>query len=218
MPHLLWRIEGASDAPNTAGWQQGLSLHLLFQSLTALIIRRDGATRHYLALEGCPHCRSDGCAKVCHRVLFAQLIQTTLPGINLIAVRQLARRATETRRLVAVPGRAGARLLDAAFLEQWPEGHLVVTCSRLQARPQPVMLGAALVVGAAGPDPARALMAAGWRIPRLANVVRRRDGQLGTVTPLRAGARVDQALFAELRAPHRLWGAPPSPTGEAPHA
>lgn len=218
MPQLLWRIEGVSNAPNTAGWQQGLTLHLLFQTITTVIVRRDGATRHYLALEGCPHCRSDGCDRVCPRALFAQLAQTTLRGVQLIPVRQLARRGTERRRIVAVPRRVQTRLLDADFLSQWREGHLTTTWSRLQAKPQPIRVGAALVVGAGGPDPARALMAAGWRIPRLANLSGPRAAQLGPTTPVKVGARADEVLFAELRTPHRLWGAPAALASEEHHA
>lgn len=218
MPQLIWRIEGASDAPNTAGWQQGLTLHLLFQAITTVVVCRDGATRHYLALEGCPHCRLDGCDRVCPRTLFAQLAQTTLPGVRLIPVRQLARRVTECRRLVAVPRRVQTRLLDAEFLSQWREGHLTTTWSRLQAKPQPIMVGAALVVGAGGPDPARTLMSAGWRIPRLANLSGPRAAQLGPTTPVKVGARADEALFAALREPHRLWGAPAALASEERHA
>lgn len=217
MSPLLWRIEGRCREPNTAAWQHGLTLHLLFQSLTAIMVRRDGVTRHYLALEGCPHCRLDGCGRVCHRVLFAQLVQTTLPGLTLTPVRQLAQRTTEARRLVAVPRRAHTRLLDADFLSPWREGHLTTTWSRLQAKPQPIMVGAALVVGAGGPDPARALMAAGWRIPRLANLNGPRATRLGAATPVKVGARAGEALFAELREPHRLWGAPTAEASEVAH-
>jgi hypothetical protein len=218
MAHLLWRIEGESAAPNIAGWQQGLTLHLLFQAVTTIVVRRDGAIRHYLALESCPHCRPDGCDRVCPRMLFAQLVHTTLPGVGLIPAIRLAPRAAERRLVVALPRRADARLLDSAFLSQWQEGRLVTTWSRLEAKPQPIRVGALLVVSADGPDPAPALHAAGWRVDRLASLISGRSMQRAVPPPVRAQARASEALLARLREPHSLWGPQPSPVSEVAHA
>lgn len=218
MSHLLWRVEGESPAPNTAGWQQGLTLHLLFQALTTVVVRRDGAARHYLALPGCPHCRPDGCDRVCPRVLFAQLVRTTLPGVTLTPATRLAQREAERRLVVALPRRANARLLDAAFLGQWQEGRLVTTWSRLEAKPQPIRVGALLVVSDDGPEPAHALRDAGWRVARLASLIGKRSVQLAVPAPVRAQARAGEALLAALREPHSLWGPAAAPASEAAHA
>jgi len=207
MPQFLWRIEGELTAPNLERWQQGLTLHLLFQPLTTIIVRRDGRTRHYLALEGCPSCRADGCDRVCPRILFEQLVRTTLPGVTLLPVTRLAHRENERRQVIAVPHRADAQLLDASFLAQWPEGRLITTVSRLQAKPQPIMVGAQLVVADEGPAPTHALQTAGWRAVPLASLISRRSRQHEAPQPVRIGMRASEALFAALRDPWRLTSA-----------
>ena len=214
MTHLLWRIEGTSMTPDRVSWHEGLILHLLFQTVTTIVVRRDGATRHYLALEGCPHCRPDGCERVCHRTLFAQLIRTSLPGIALTPVVRLAARATETRRVAAVPRRTDAQLLETTFLSQWQEGRLVTTWSRLRAKPQPIRVGALLLVGADGPEPSRALHTVGWRADVLASLASRRAVQLAVPPPVRVGSRASEALFATLRDPRHLCGPPPALVSE----
>lgn len=203
MTYFLWRLDGAAAELHHEGWQQGLTLHLLFQSLTTIIARRDGNTRQYLALEGCPHCRPDGCERLCHRMLFAQLVRTTLPGVTLTPAPRLPPRATETRQLIAAP-RLDAQLLDAPFLAQWSEGRLVTTWSRLQAKPQPVTVGVRLTVGADGPEPGQALGVAGWRGLPLASLVSRRARQADIPPPVLVGARASEALFAALRDPQHL--------------
>lgn len=215
MSHLLWRIEGELVTPNLERWQQGLTLHLLFQPLTTLIVRRDGQTRHYLALEGCPNCRADGCDRVCPRILFEQLVRTTLPGVTLLPITRLAPRESERRQVVAVPHRADAQLLDAAFLAQWSEGRLITTWSRLQAKPQPITVGAQLAVADEGLAPARALQAAGWRAVPLASLISRRSRQHEVPQPVRIGVRASEALFADLRDPWRLTSASVSDGGAA---
>jgi hypothetical protein len=210
---LLWRIEGAPTKPNLDDWQEGLILHLLFQSLTLIIARREGQTRRYLVLEGCSGCRADGCERVCHRVLFEQLVRSTLPGITLVATPRLVARASESRQVLAVPHSSRAQLLDEAFLAQWPEGRLVTTWSRLRATAQPVTVGAQLAVGAQGPPPARALAAAGWRVAPLAGLRSRRAMQAGIPQAVRVGARAGEKLFAALRDPHCLTGLPADETG-----
>jgi hypothetical protein len=204
MSYFLWRIEGTSEAPNSATWQQGLSLHLLFQSLTTIVVRRGGQTRHYLLVEGCTSCRADSCDRLCHRMLFAQLVHTTLPGVTLVSTRRLVAQASESRMVVAVPRNTEAQLLDAAFLNQWAEGRLITTWSRLRAAPQLITVGALLAVGAEGPPPARALQAAGWRSLSLASLVARRSLQAEIPQPVRVGVRAGEALFAALRDPLRL--------------
>jgi hypothetical protein len=205
MSYFLWRLEGTSANPDMAAWQQGLTLHLLFQSLTTIIARHGGLTRHYLVLEGCPRCRADGCDRVCHRVLFEQLVRTTLPGAALVSTARLVSRSSESRQVVTVPRRANAQLLDAAFLAQWPEGRLITTWSRLRATPQPITVGALLAVGAGGPPPARALHAAGWRCLSLASIVARRALRAEIPQPVRAGVRAGEALLQAMRDPRTLF-------------
>jgi hypothetical protein len=209
MTHLLWRIDGTSQEPKREEWQQGATLHLLFQSLTTIIARRDGLTRTYLVLEGCPHCRPDGCDRVCHRVLFEQLVRTTLPGVELVQTRRLVASASERRHVVAVPFRPNAQLLDSAFLGQWSEGRLVTTWSRLRATPQPITVGALLAVSADGPPPTRALKAAGWRCLPLASILARRALRAETPQPVRVGVRAGEALLQAVRDPHLLNGSTP---------
>lgn len=209
MSYFLWRLEGASANPDLAAWQQGLTLHLLFQSLTTIVARRGEQTRHYLVLEGCPRCRTDGCDRVCHRVLFEQLVRTTLPGAALVPTARLVTGPGESRQVVAVPQRADARLLDATFLSQWPEGRIVATWSRLRAAPQPITAGALLAVGPDGPSPARALNAAGWRSLPLASIVARRTQLAEIPQPIRIGARAGEALLQDARDPRALFGAAP---------
>lgn len=206
MTYFLWRVEGSSSAPNAAAWQEGLTLHLLFQSLTTVLVRRAGQTRQYLVLEGCPRCRQDGCERLCHRMLFAQLVHTALPGITLVPIPRLVAPRSESRQVVAVPHRADAQFLDAAFLTRWSEGRLVTTWTRLRAAPQPVTVGALLVVGIEGSPPAPALHAEGWRALSLATFVSRRAIQAEVPQPVRVGVRAEEALFAALRNPQILSG------------
>lgn len=204
MTQFLWRLHGAPEQVNRNGWQHGLTLHLLFQSLTTVVVRRDGQTRHYLALEGCPSCRPDSCERLCHRMLFAQLVRTTLPGFVLTPTTRLPARVSETRQVLAVPQRADAKLLDAAFLAQWSEGRLVTTWLRLRAKPQPITVGARLAVGVDGPDPARALRTAGWRALPLASLISRRTRQADVPGPVTIHTRASEALFAAFRNPQHL--------------
>jgi hypothetical protein len=208
---LLWRIEGTSPTPNLDGWQEGLILHLLFQSLTLVVARRDGQTRRYVVVEGCSSCRVDGCERICHRVLFEQLVRTTLPGVTLIPTARLVPRASESRHVLATPRHTTARLLDEAFLAQWAEGCLIVTWSRLRASAQPVTVGAQLVVSSDGPMPTKALEEAGWRALPVASLISRRAQTLDVPQSVRVGARVGEALFVALRDPRTWTGSEPTP-------
>lgn len=206
MTQLLWRVEGTSQSPQIAGWQQGLTLHLLFQPLTLIVARRDGHTRRYLALTGCPQCRPDGCDRVCHRALFEQLIRTTLPGVALIPTPRLVPRATETRRLLATPRGVDTRPLDAAFLEQWDEGRLVITWSRLQAKPQPIRVGILLAVGQGGPDPRQAVQAGGWSASRVKTLLYRAAFEHAVPSTAPISSRAGEPLLHALRDPQLLTG------------
>lgn len=215
MPQLLWRIEGGSTAPDVGRWREGLTLHLLFQPLTLILARREGLSRRYLALEGCPSCRPDGCDCVCHRVLFEQLVRATLPGVTLIPTPRLVPRATERRRVAAVPGGASARPLDEAFVAQWPEARLIITWSRLQAKPQPIRVGALLAVGREGPEPRQALRASGWSMSRVATLLHRAAFERAVPGAVPVGSRAGEALLHALRDPHSLTGASQRGTAEA---
>lgn len=210
MSHLLWRVEGVILAPQLAQWQQGLTLHLLFQPLTLIVARRDGQTRHYLALTGCPQCRPDGCDRVCHRALFEQLVRTTLPGVTLTPTPRLLPRPTETRRLLATPRNDDARPLDAAFLEQWDEGRLVTTWSRLQAKPQPIRVGALLAVAQVGPEPRKAVRSRGWSASRVQTVLRRAAFEQTIPSAAPISSRAGEPLLNALRDPQLLTGAAPA--------
>lgn len=206
MATFLWRLDGNVEEVRTERWQQGLTLHLLFQPLTTIIARRDGAIRRYLALNGCPNCRPDGCDKLCHRMLFAQLVRTALPGVRLTPAPQLALRSSETRQVVARACRSDAELLDGAFLAQWSEGLLVTTWSRLRASDQPIAVGVRLTVGSDGPDPARELKAMGWRKQPLAALLNRQARTAAIPPPVAGGARASEALFVALCNPDRFAG------------
>lgn len=208
MAHLLWRIEGTCDTPNQVGWEQGLILHLLFQPLTVVMARRDGRTRRYLALAGCPSCRPDGCDRVCHRTLFTQLLRTTLPGVTLTPITRLVPHASETRRLAATPAQADARPLDPAFLEPWADGRLIITWSRLRATPMPVSVGALLAVSGQGPDPAQALRAQGWAPSALGALLARTAFQAPLPPQVHHSVRAGEALLQAIRDPRTLIGAP----------
>ncbi|HMQ33091.1 MAG TPA: hypothetical protein PKD53_20335 [Chloroflexaceae bacterium] len=210
MSQLLWRVEGASLAPNLAQWQQGLTLHLLFQPLTLIVARRDGHTRRYLALTGCPQCRPDGCDRVCHRALFEQLVRTTLPGVTLVPTSRLIPRPTETRRLLATPRHVDARPLDAAFLEQWDEGRLVTTWSRLHAKPQPIRVGALLTVGQEGPDPRQVVQARGWSTSRVKTLLYRAAFEHAIPSTAPISSRAGEPLLHALRDPQLLTGSAPT--------
>ena len=213
MPPLLWRIEGASATPDRDGWQQGIALHLQFQPLTIIRIRRDGLSRRYLALEGCPHCRPDGCDHSCPRALFAQLVRTTLPGIMLAPVTRIVPHTSETRRLAARPTHH-AQPLDTAMLAPWEAGRLITTWSRLRAAPQPITVGALLAVSADGPDPADVLQAAGWRRGALATALNRAAFQAEVSPPVRMGARAGALLVAAFGDPSWLLFPSPAPARE----
>ena len=215
MTTFLWRLDGAIEQPQRNAWNEGLTLHLLFQSLSTIIVRRDGKTRHYLGLQGCPSCRPDGCERMCHRMLFAQLVRTALPGVVLTPVTRLSPRATESRQLLAVPQRPDANLLDAHFLARWGEGHLVTTWSQLRAASRPISVGARLAVGTSGPDPIAALRAAGWRPLALATLLRHRRRQTDVPTSVPVGARASEALLAAFRDPSNLLPAALVPAEES---
>jgi hypothetical protein len=208
MATILWRVEGTSMEPNLAAWQQGLTLHLLFQPLTLITARRDGRMRHYLALNACPGCRLDGCDRMCHRALFEQLVRTTLPGVTLVPAPRLVASPSETRRAAATPLTARARPLDDTFLAQWDEGRLITTWSRLQASPQPVRAGALLAVGQEGPEPGRALRACGWRNRPLAALACRATFAAEAPGPVPFSERADETLFSWLRDPVAFTGTP----------
>jgi hypothetical protein len=184
----------------------GLTLHLLFQSITLVLVRRNGQTRRYLALEGCRHCRPDGCDHGCPRGLFAQLVRTSLPGVTLAPVSRLVPHPSETHRLAARPTHQ-AQPLDAAFLANWETGRLICTWSRLRARPQPISVGALLAVSADGPNPARALRSAGWRRSRLATSLNRAGFVAPVPPPVRSAGQAGEALLAHIRDPQGLIGA-----------
>lgn len=210
MTQLLWRVEGTSTTPNLSGWQQGLTLHLLFQPLTLIVARRDGYTRRYLALTGCLQCRPEGCDRVCHRALFEQLVRTTLPGVVLIPTPRLLPRPTETRRLLATPRNDDARPLDATFLEQWDEGRLVITWSRLQARPQPIRVGALLAVGQEGPSLKEAVGRHGWTASRVQMLFHRSAFEQTIPCAAPISSRAGEPLLHALRDPQLLTGTTPA--------
>jgi hypothetical protein len=139
-------------------------------------------------------------------VLFEQLVRTTLPGVTLVPTPRLLPRATETRRLLATPRTADARRLDAAFLEQWDEGRVIVTWSRLQAKPRPVHVGALLAVGREGPEPGAALRALGWRGSGLFALLRRAAFEQPLPGPAPVSRRAGEALFHSLHEPRSLTG------------
>ncbi len=203
MPPLLWRIEGESATPDCDGWQQGIALHLQFQPLTIIRIRRDGMIRRYLALEGCSHCRPEGCDHSCPRALFAQLVRTTLPGIMLAPVTRIVPHTSEIRRLAARPTHH-AQPLDTDMLVPWEAGRLITTWSRLRAGPQPITVGVLIAVSADGPDPARVLQAAGWRGGALATALNRAAFQAEVPPPVRMGARAGALLVAAFGDPSWL--------------
>lgn len=210
MTQLLWRITGMPANPNLDAWHQGLTLHLLFQPITLVIARRDDQIRRYLALAGCPNCRPDGCERVCHRMLFEQLVRTTLPGVTLVPTPRLVPRASESQRLAATPRRNDARLLDAAFLRQWTEGRLVITVSRLQARPQPVRVGALIAVGGEGPRPGLALRSHGWQGSRLAALLYRKEFERTLPDRVPVGSRAGAMILHALRDPSTFTDVGPS--------
>jgi hypothetical protein len=125
-----------------------------------------------------------------------------------VPTRRLVASASESRRVVAVPFRADAQLLDSAFLRQWSEGRILTTWSCLRATPQPITVGALLAVSADGPPPARALKAAGWRCLSLASIVARRTLRAETPQTVRVGVRAGEALLQAVRDPRFLFGMP----------
>lgn len=216
MEPVLWRVEGEPATPHLAGWQQGLTLHLLFQPLTMIVSHRDGQTRRYLALSGCPTCRPDGCNRVCHRVLFEQLVRTTLPGVRLSLVPRLVPASGETRRVMATPRGTSAQVLDAAFLEQWAEGRLIVTLSRLRARPEPVSIGVMLAVSQDGPEPGQALRGRGWVVRPLAARLHRAAFQQHMPRAVPVAGRAAEALFHAYRDPYLFTGHGAARADQAP--
>jgi hypothetical protein len=206
MTQLLWRIDGEPASPDRERWQQGLTLHLLFQPVTLIIARRDGQTRHYLALAGCPSCRPEGCDRVCHRVLFEQLIRTALPGLTLTPTARLVPRTTERRRVIATPRNPRTAFLDAAFLAQWAEGRLITTWSRLKAHPRPVCVGVMLAVSQDGPAPEQMLRPLGWTSRPLATRLYQSAFERLLPGPVPIGLRADAALFQALRDPMVITG------------
>jgi hypothetical protein len=206
MTELFWKLDAVAASPAHEAWRRGFALHLRFQPITTIIARYGGITRRYLGLRGCPHCRPEGCDQLCPRTLFAQLVRSTLPGMTLAPVARLAFRASETRHVAAVPSRGEVQPLDAAFLDQWPEGRVVSTWSREQKRPQAALLGARLVVSNQGPDPTKQLREAGWR--SATRLLGGRSAPGADVRPPKTLGRVSDQQFAVLSEPLYLFAAP----------
>jgi hypothetical protein len=141
-------------------------------------------------------------------VLFEQLVRTALPGVALTPTSRLIPRSSESRRLLATPRHADARPLDAAFLAKWDEGRLVLTWSRLEARPQPIRVGAVLAVGEAGPDPREAVQLRGWSASRVQTLLYRAAFEQAIPPIVPICSRAGEGLLHTLHDPRLLTGTP----------
>lgn len=210
MNYVLWRVEGSPAHIDSDAWQRGVTLHLLYQPLTTISVRRGGEERRYLMLAGCAQCRPDGCGRMCHRSLFEQLVRTSMPGLSLTPVARLPPPPDERRRLVAAPKRADARPLGAEFLRQWEAGRVVTTWSRLRAEARPVRVGARLSLAAPGPDPAAALRERGWQARPIDALLTGPAFCAPVPPPVSGGARAGEPLLDALRDPRQLAGVAPT--------
>ncbi|NTU79259.1 MAG: hypothetical protein HGA45_07620 [Chloroflexales bacterium] len=202
----IWRVDGAPQPSIPDGWGEGVLRHLRYQALTHVWVRRDGVTRCYLVLEGCPRCRPDGCDGVCHRALFTHLVQSTLPGVTLAPAPRLVADPGEQRLVVARPVGARAAPLTTTFLDAWPAFRCVTTWSCSTARGRPLVVGARLTVSTEGPPPTPLLREAGWLVDSVATLLSRRARQSPTITAVPARASAGPALQAALCDPRQLFG------------
>jgi hypothetical protein len=170
---MVWRLDGLTiDMPiDLERLTAGLALHLTRADLLTIVMRIGAQTRAYLALDGCGGCERGRCEIGCYADLFSRMLTHSTGGAAILhhVPGGLATRVYP-RAVVATPTRR-ARALDTTLLTPWPEARLILHW-RGARRTQG--LGALLLVGRDGPDPAEALRAQGWRPwPRLSWVVRR---------------------------------------------
>ncbi|NJO83372.1 MAG: hypothetical protein HC828_11505 [Blastochloris sp.] len=167
------------------------------------------AGRQHPALPGAhrlPACRPDGCRRHCPRVLFEHLLRVALPGVTLTPAARVVVSLEEDQHLAVVPRTTQAHLLDAAFLQQWACGRLIVTWSSLGAKAPVIQVGALLAVGAIGPEPQHALRDVGWRHDRLATLLQRRAFASEHPTHVRVHRPAGDDLIAAFGDPRSLSG------------
>jgi hypothetical protein len=162
----LWRLNGlpvdrdlaAADALVT-----GLQRHLRTAWLISCLVQIQDRQQAYLSLVGCAGCMSERCEPGCRVEALRRTLRAVAPSLALSAVRRGLTPRPYTRAARAIPTRQ-AQPLTGNILHAWADARLIVTL-----RPggmigsAPLATGAALYVGADGPDPAPLLQTHGWR-------------------------------------------------------
>lgn len=212
----LWRLDGVATGPDAAGWAAGVARHLRYQPLTVIWRWRGAERRVYVALDGCPRCAAAGCAQACHRVLFAQLVRATLPGVALTPVARLTPPAAGQRG-VALPVRPSAASLVAAAQAAWPAGQLLLTWAYTPGKRPQLQVGARVQVEGRAPSLRTVLRSQGWGLAPVATLRARTDVAAPQPPPVQRRRLVPPALEAALRDPWAWMGADaPRCTEETP--
>lgn len=159
----LWRLNGAAPGLALADPEAlptGLRRHLRTAWLVTCLVQIRSRQQAYVGLVGCPGCAHGRCEAGCRVESLRRTLRAAAHPLALSPVRRGLAARPYTRHIVATPTRH-ARPLPPAVLLPWAEARLTVTL-----RPGPrgrLLVGAALSVGADGPDPAATLRHLGWR-------------------------------------------------------
>jgi hypothetical protein len=154
---MLWRIEPTNTA-TLPHLSDDLALHLRYAPLTSVLVRIGNRQQAYLTGPTCEHCRHRRCGPNCVMQLLRQLLIANRVATDLRPVPLGLSARPYTRLVLAIPG-AHAQALAAPLLADWPEARLWISWRTLIGQR---IAGAALVVGAAGPDPRTTLHTHGW--------------------------------------------------------
>jgi hypothetical protein len=158
---LLWRLTGATQETLTQPERlvHGLTLHLRYADVLAVLVQIGHLQQAYLALHGCVSCAQGRCAPGCTADLLRRLLAACFPGATMhLATSGMARRPY-VRLSVAVPTPA-AQPLDGTLLHGWNEARIHLLW---RAGKRGVQCAALLTVGADGPSPAAVLQSHGWQ-------------------------------------------------------
>jgi hypothetical protein len=161
----LWRVDVAAplDTDALARLASGLTLHLHHAAIVSAVAGVGGRQQSYLLTQGCSGCASERCVPGCRARLLQRLMRACGLAAEMRVVSRGLARQRYTRAALAWPD-AAAETLDTSFVSRWPEARLALSW---HAWRRTIRLGALLLVGGEGPDPARELHGCGWRSVKL---------------------------------------------------
>lgn len=156
---LLWRIEpsptGICIGPTLA---EDLALHLRYAPLTTVLAQIGSQQQAYVSTPGCAGCGHRRCTPDCRMNLLRRMLLADHVAADLRPIPLGLSARPYTRLVLAVPG-PQARPLDADVLTPWRDARVWAVWRMVLGQQ---VVGAALAVGAEGPEPLTALRERGW--------------------------------------------------------